>query len=49
MVMNWLKENFGRRQEFCAWSAYKAKVDFLEEFGFQQSTRREAISNSPFF
>ena len=40
---------FKRERTFEQWNDYKAKMQFLEEFRFQQGVRRESLRNSVFF
>ncbi len=44
-MFNKLKRLFSNR--FIEWDIYKSKIDFLDEFNFQQQTRKESIVNSP--
>ena len=39
--MEWLKKLFNN--EFIEWKEYKAKIDFLSEFNFQQDVREENV------
>ena len=32
-------------REFMKWEAYKEKIDFLEDYRFQQQTRKQSIIN----
>jgi len=36
---------FFNRREFIDWPAYKEKVDFIDEFSFQQDVRLQSIRN----
>ena len=35
------------KNEYLEWDAYKAKVEFMSSFKFQQNTRKESFKNSP--
>jgi hypothetical protein len=37
---------FRRRKEFIEWEAYKKKIDFLDEFGFEQDCAKSFIKSS---
>jgi len=37
------------RQEYVNWDDYKAKMNFIDEFNWQQSVRKENIRNSKAF
>ena len=34
-------------RKFIEWDDYKERIDFLEDFYWQQSTRKQSISNMP--
>jgi len=42
-MINGIKRLFSKR--FVEWKDYKSKIDFLSEFNFQQSTRKENVRN----
>lgn len=42
-----LRKLFGLDNVFMDWESYKAKIDFIDDFYFQQNTRKESIKNSP--
>jgi len=33
------------KKEFLDWKSYKKKIDFLDNFYFQQNTRKESVKN----
>ncbi len=39
-----IKFIFKKRTEFTEWDTYKEKIDFLDDFSFQQSVREKNIS-----
>ena len=41
-----LKEVFGLEPIYLDWNEYKARIDFIDEFYWQQSIRKESIKNS---
>ncbi len=40
-----IKRLFSRK--FIGWDDYKARIDFLDKFNFQQQTRKQSIINMP--
>lgn len=39
--VNWLKRLFSK--EFVEWKDYKAKINFISDFNFQQDVREENV------
>lgn len=45
--MNLLNKLFGTRMSFIDYNDYKARVQFLDRFQFQQRTRKQSVENMP--
>ena len=43
-MMN-LRELFGLKPYYMEWEDYKARIDFIEDFYWQQNTRKQSIKN----
>ena len=38
-----IKSKFGKRQEYVTWDHYKQRVDFIDDFEWQQSVRKRNL------
>jgi len=45
--MNLFSKLFGTRMSFIDYSDYKARMQFLDRFRFQQQTRKQSVENMP--
>lgn len=44
-MMKKIKRMFSRK--FIDWKEYQGKIEFIEEFNFQQFSRKQSINNMP--